>query len=177
MNPSKAIPRILLWLCFTLAHFSANALTSDRNQSISIQSDRAERDEAKGTTTYAGNVIMQQGSMRINAARVVIHNNKSKVTRIIAEGEPATYQQKPSEAEGLVVAEAKRLEYDVSNETLHLVERAKLQQEGTQLSGNRIDYDVKSSVVKAGGNAEQNERVHMVIPARALQEPSANESE
>jgi len=39
-----------------------------------------------------------------------------------------------------------------------------LSQAGTSLSSKRIDYDVKRSVVKAGGNESTNERVRMVIP-------------
>lgn len=156
----------LLMSC-TVAVFG---LSSDRNQSITIMSDSAERDEQKGTTTYSGNVIMQQGSMRIDAESVVIYNEKNKVTQIVASGAPARYQQKPSEKEGLVVAEANRLEYNIAQESLHLIDNAFLEQEGTSLSGNRIDYDVKRSVVKAGGDVQQNERVKMVIPARSLQQ-------
>lgn len=153
-----------------LAGQSVLALSSDRHQSIIIHSDSAERDETKGTTTYSGNVVMQQGSMRIEADEVVIVNDKSKVTQIVATGKPARYQQQPSEGEGPVVAQANRLEYNIAQDTLHLIDSALLQQEGTSLSGNRIDYDVKKSVVKAGGDANQNERVKMVIPARSLQQ-------
>ncbi len=149
---------------------SAFALSSDRNQAITIHSDSAERDEIKGTTTYSGNVVMQQGSMRIDAEEVVIVNDKSKVTQIVATGNPARYQQKPSADDGPVVAQANRLEYNIAQDTLHLIDNALLQQEGTSLSGNRIDYDVKKSVVKAGGDASQNERVKMVIPARSLKQ-------
>lgn len=143
-------------------------LASDREQSITIHSDTAERNESKGTTTYAGNVVMQQGSMRIDASKVIIYNNKNKVTKIVALGDPVRYQQKPNEQDGMVIAEAKRLEYNIRKETLHLIDNASLQQEGTSLSGNRIDYDVKQSVVKAGSDANQNERVRMVIPPRSL---------
>jgi lipopolysaccharide export system protein LptA len=143
-------------------------LSSDRNESITIVSDTAERDEQKGTTTYSGAVVMQQGSMRIEAEKVVIFDNKNKVIKIVANGNPARYQQKPNADDGLVVANAARLEYDIAQETLHLIDGASLTQEGTSLSGNRIDYDVKQSVVKAGGDERKNERVRMVIPARAL---------
>ncbi|MCR6650651.1 MAG: lipopolysaccharide transport periplasmic protein LptA [Cellvibrionaceae bacterium] len=153
-----------------LAGPHALALPSDRNQAITIHSDSAERDEIKGTTTYSGNVVMQQGSMRIDAEEVVIVNDKSKVTQIVATGKPARYQQKPSEEEGPVIAQANRLEYNIAQDTLHLIENALLQQEGTSLSGNHIDYDVKKSVVKAGSDASQNERVKMVIPARSLKQ-------
>lgn len=170
MKLSHRNPLLALVLMSCFAGSQAMALSSDRNQSITIHSDSAERDETKGTTTYSGNVVMQQGSMRIDADKVVIVNDRSKVTQIVATGKPARYQQKPSEDEGPVVAQANRLEYNISQDTLHLIENAMLQQEGTSLSGNRIDYDVKKSVVKAGGDASQNERVKMVIPARSLKQ-------
>lgn len=144
------------------------ALPSDREQPIEISADSAERDEAEGTTTYAGGVVMEQGSMRIDAHKVVIYNDRNKVTKIVAEGEPARYQQQPNQGDGLVVAEAKRLEYNISEEALHLIESASLKQEGTSLSGNRIDYDVRKAVVKAGSDAAQTERVRMVIPPRVF---------
>ena len=146
----------------------AVALAEDREQPIEISADRAERDEGQGTTTYAGGVVMQQGSMRIDATEVIIYNDRNKVTKIVALGEPAQYQQKPSADDGLVVAQAQRLEYDIAAETLRLIEGASLKQEGTSLSGNRIDYDVRRAVVKAGSNEAQTERVRMVIPPRAL---------
>lgn len=164
--------RFLLYAALALGCYNSPAfgLASDRAQSITIMSDSAERNEQKGTTTYAGNVIMEQGSMRIDAEKVVIYNTKNKVTKIIASGTPARYQQKPSAKEGLVVAQAFRIEYNIADETLHLINSAFLKQEGTSLSGKRIDYDVKQSVVKAGGDKQQKERVKMVIPARALKQ-------
>lgn len=146
------------------------ALSSDRDQAFTIDADSAEYDDLLGTTTYAGGVVMQQGSMRIEAEEVVIYRNRNRITRIVAIGDPARYQQQPNIDEGEVVAQAKRLEYNISEETLRLAEDALLQQEGTSLSGSRIDYDVKKSLVKAGGDASAAERVHMVIPPRALKQ-------
>jgi lipopolysaccharide export system protein LptA len=170
--PIKPRPELVVGLALWLLAWQplAQALPSDRYQAITIHSDSAERDEIKGTTTYSGNVVMQQGSMRIDAEQVVIFNDKTKVTQIVATGSPARYQQKPSEEKGPVIAEAQRLEYNIAQDTLHLIDNASLQQEGTSLSGNRIDYDVKKSVVTAGSDANQNERVKMVIPARALRQ-------
>lgn len=159
-----------------IAPVTSLALPSDREQPIEISADSAERDEAEGTTTYAGGVVMQQGSMRIDAHKVVIYNDRNKVTKIVATGDPARYQQQPNQSGGLVVAEAKRLEYNISEETLHLIESASLKQEGTSLSGNRIDYDVRKAVVKAGSDAAQTERVRMVIPPRVLRYDDEAES-
>lgn len=155
-------------LTLILAPIAVWSLTSDRRQPITVDSDQAESNESLGITTYSGNVVMQQGSMRIDADKLIIHNDKNKVTKIVALGQPAQYQQKPSEDEGLVIAKANRLEYNIMQGTLHLITNASLRQEGTSLTGNRIDYDVKRSVVKAGGDASKNQRVKMVIPAKSL---------
>lgn len=171
MNLSRTLKKVLklagifILIGFPLLSFG---LPEDRNQAITILSDSAERDEIKGTTIYAGNVLMEQGSMRINAQKVIIYNTKDKVTKIVATGTPVRYQQKPSENQDLVIAQANRLEYNIVNGTLHLIEHAFLEQEGTSISGNRIDYDVKKSVVTAGGDSGKNQRVKMVIPAHAL---------
>lgn len=160
----------LLLIASTLYGGHASALSEDREMPITVDSDSAESDESKGITTYSGNVVMQQGSMRIDADEIIIHNDRNKVTQIVALGKPAKYQQKPSPKEGLVIAKARRLEYNIAQGSLHLVDNASLQQEGTSLSGSRIDYDVRESVVRAGGDADQKERVKMVIPAKALKQ-------
>ncbi len=167
MSPFKSVTLwglVLLGCCAPHVY----GLTTDRLQAITTHSDEAEHDESQGTFTYAGNVVMQQGSMRINADKVVIYYEKDKVSKIIAQGAPARYEQKPNQREGLVVAKANTLEYDIGAETLRLIDGASLQQEGTSLSGNFINYDVKKSVVKAGGSADDNQRVRMVIPANSL---------
>lgn len=155
-------------LACALAPGPLHALQGDRDEPISIEADQAERNESKGTTTYSGKVVMQQGSMKIKADKVVIYSDKDKVTQIVATGKPAHYEQKPSVDESIVVAQANTLEYQIQEESLHLIDNAFLEQEGTNLSGNRIDYDVRKSVVKAGGENKTNQRVRMIINPKAL---------
>lgn len=177
MNPlNRWLGAALCALC-AIASPMSFALQSDRSQPITIDADTAERDEIAGTTTYAGKVLMAQGSMRIEADKIIIYNRKDKVTKIVAKGKPATYQQQPSEKEGKVVASAYVLEYQIDKETLRLIDSASLKQEGTSLSGNSIEYDVRRSVVKAGSNDDQNERVRMVIPPKALRTEEADVTE
>ncbi len=173
-NNRRLISLALVWLALSGLSPLGLALQSDRKAQLIIESTTAERDEAKGTTTYAGAVVMQQGSMKINDDKIVVYNakdkttNKNRVTHIIATGSPARYEQKPSETEAVVVAQASTLEYQVMDESLHLIDSAFLEQEGTSLSGSRIDYDVRNSVVKAGGQTTSRERVRMVITPNML---------
>ncbi len=148
----------------------ALALPSDRDQPISYQADRAERDNQLGTTTLEGSVIMQRGSIRIEADRVVIEDENNKINLIIATGKPARYRQIPSEGAEPIIASAHTIEYRLGEQTLHLIDNASLVQGGSSLTGNRIDYDVRQAVVTAGSDQlNKTERVHMIIPAKALQ--------
>lgn len=150
------------------------ALPSDQEQPISYQADRAERDNQLGTTTLEGTVIMQRGSIRIEADRVIIEDRDDKIAVIIAMGNPARYQQTPREGADPVVASANTLEYRLAEQRLHLIGQASLVQGGSSLTGTRIDYDVNQSVVTAGSdNLNRSERVRMIIPAKALESAPA----
>lgn len=149
------------------------ALPDDRFQDLSIQADSAELDDHSGTTTYAGAVIVEQGSMKIMADTVVIYGRNDSYSKVVATGKPAHLSQVPKAGQDPVTAQANRLEYRITDETLFLIDNAAFEQEGTSLSGNRIEYDVKKAVVKAGGKTTstgRDRRVKMVIPPRALQD-------
>ena len=156
------------------------ALPDDRNQPIYIQSDRAERDERKGTTVYTGDVEIDQGSLHISADRVTIAMDGDQVTRIDALGAPAKMHQKPSPEREPVYARATTIQYDVAREILTLIEQAAVTQEGSTVKGERIEYFVQEQRVKASsGSAESGaSRVQMVIqPRRATLAPPASDGQ
>jgi len=152
------------------------ALPEDRNQPIYIQSDRAERDERKGTTVYTGDVEIDQGSLHISADRVTIAMDGDQVNRIDAVGAPAKMHQKPSPEREPVYARAITIQYDVVREILTLIEQAAVTQEGSTVKGEHIEYFVQEQRVKASaGTAESGaSRVQMVIqPRHATPAPPA----
>lgn len=156
---------VLLGLGAILGSQSLLALASDREQPIYIESDSAERNEKIGITVYQGKVKMDQGSLRILADKITIHSIDNKISKIVAIGSPAHYQQQPSQDKQLVIAEGGSIKYEISTERLELLTNASIVQEGTTLTGDRIDYDMAKSLVKAAGNASSaNQRIQMVIP-------------
>jgi lipopolysaccharide export system protein LptA len=50
----------------------ALALSTDRDEPINIEADRAEADNAKRITTYYGDVIITQGTLKITGDTVTI---------------------------------------------------------------------------------------------------------
>lgn len=145
-----------------------SALPDDRDQPIYISSDRAERDERKGTTVYTGDVEVDQGTLHISADSVTILEADDAVSQILATGQPAKMRQKPAADREPVYARARSIQYEVAGEVLTLVDEASVTQEGTTVTGDRIVYFVREQRVKAsgGGTASGQERVKVVIPPR-----------
>lgn len=168
MNSIKTLLCSAALICASLWSIAANALPSDRTQPIHIQSDQAHSDQNRGLTTYSGSVQMDQGSLQILADKVIISSLDNQVSKIVAIGKPAQYQQKPSPESEMVTATGERIVYLVEKETLTLIDNASLNQNGTVMTGKHINYDIKQSVVKASKDTESldSERIHIVIPAK-----------
>lgn len=153
-----------------------HALPEDADQKSEITADTNTFDFTSRTTTFQGSVVFKQGSLRIEADNLIIYGkldsqNPDSIDRIVATGTPAKFRQTPKKNASPVTAVANTLEYAVKDETLFLIDNASLDQDGSSLSGNRIEYDVKQAVVKASGKSENNDegRVRMVIPPKKLQ--------
>ncbi len=78
MMTKTFLHRIALVTALGLTAVPAFALPSDRQQSISLVADRATFNERTGVTTYSGNVIIEQGTMKLQAASIVANLNAKK---------------------------------------------------------------------------------------------------
>ena len=146
------------------------ALENDRDQPIHITADQALRDEKKGFTVYRGNVRMNQGSLHIEADSITIYHVREDADKIVATGRPARLQQRPDPAKGPVHASAGVIEYYKVEERVHLRDEAYIEQDGSTVTGETIDYYIAEQRVKADSDhAEEGSRVEVVIPATQLQ--------
>ena len=156
--------RLLLAFMLALPAPLAISLPSDANQPIKIESDRAERNDKKGTTVYEGSVIIRQGTIKIRADKVIVYTERGQVDRIVCIGKPAHYQQQPKPQDSLLLASADTIEYYLAADRIDLLKNASLKQNGTTITGEKINYDLKAEVVKASSSDTSKERIQMVIP-------------
>lgn len=144
------------------------ALPEDRNQPIEIQANSAERDAKSGVTTYSGNVDIQQGSIHISANTVVLDSKDNELTQINATGNPATYHQQLTGPDDVVNAQAGKIHFDVAKDLIILQGNGSLKQKGSSISGERIEYDIKTERVRAqaaeSGSQDNNRRITVIIP-------------
>jgi lipopolysaccharide export system protein LptA len=155
-------------------------LPDDRIQAIEITANQAVRDERAGFTVYSGNVILDQGSLHIEAERLTIYHDREDADRIVAEGDPARMRQHPEQDKDPVTAEAGRIEYFKSLERVVLRQAATIEQGGAIVTGESIVYFMAEQRVRANASEDDSDRVQVVIPAEVIREQSgaaADESE
>jgi lipopolysaccharide export system protein LptA len=143
--------------------FAAFPLSGDRQQPIELEADGVEFDEGRNRSIYRGNVILVQGSLRLEADRVIVQHRDRQPARIIAEGRPVRFQQQPDDQDGLIRGRALRTEYVVDSEEVVLIGDALLTQGNDSFRSDRIVYDRVGARIKAGAAAQGSERVRITI--------------
>lgn len=147
----------------------------DRHQAIEIHADRAIRQERQGLTAYKGNVLIQQGSLRLEADAVTISQAESdSPTEIIASGQPAKFSQQPDPDKPLIHAWADTIYYHLGDGKILLDGNARLEQGEAQVSSARIEYLISEQVFSAGSDRNGDEpgsRVQVIIPAQQRKQP------
>lgn len=161
------MPTLLVRLiaAFALLPIVAHALPEDWQQEIVILSDQAKIDRASGTVIYTGNVVLTQGTLRIEADRLTAYRAAdNQLEKAIAEGKLARYQQQIQPNDPLTYAQAQRIEFYSQQQRAILIGQARVMREDNLLSGEHITYDLNTEVVTAGSNGQaQPSRIRAVI--------------
>ncbi len=146
-----------------------HALSTDKEKPINIEADQVDIDERNGLSTYSGKVTLVQGSLQISADSVVVHTVERRLTKIVANGSPARFRQRPDNATEDIRAQAKHVEYRAQDGVVLLTNGAELRQGANSFAGPRIEYDTLSSVVRASGATPGTGRVQVVIQPSTLE--------
>lgn len=158
--------KLLFWLCLIFSS-SVWGLASDREQPINIEADSAVIDDAKGLAIYSGNVIVTQGSIRINAEKLTLHyTEKQTLEKAVAEGKPVRFKQTPDNKKPDIQAKAMRMEYYAHKDMLNLTNEAMVWQGEDRFTGAIISYDTKNGVIRAERGKSESGRVSVTIQPR-----------
>lgn len=163
MNRSAYLAIFMITL---LLPMRAWALSTDRDQPMTIEADRVELDDAKGISTYHGNVKVTQGTLVLTGDLMTVHSKGNDVQKVIMLGNPATYRQRPDGKDQDVRAKSERMEYYTDPERVILLKQAEVLQRGDILRSERIEYDVARDHVNAG-TSKPDERVRITIQPRS----------
>ena len=125
----------------------------DREKEIVVGADRLVADDANRTSTFEGNVIVTQGTMRMTAAKVTVKEDAQRHKFYVANGSPVTFRQKRDNVDEWVEGFAARAEFDDRNDVLKLYDNARVKSNQNELTGDFISYDMKREVAEVSGAA------------------------
>jgi lipopolysaccharide export system protein LptA len=151
-------------LCGAFTPGPADALSSDRNQPIELQADRAEMNNNTGVGIYTGKVALTQGTMKITGDKMTVYTNAERtIERIVVVGQPATFQELPDGQTEPVRARAPHMEYRMvgKGREVELSQGATLIQGMNEFTGQTVHYQLESELVTAKGGPQTQERIHI----------------
>ena len=154
------------------------ALEEDWEQEVVIYSQVGQLDRKHNVVIYTGNVVLTQGTLKIESDRLTVHSNGQEIEKAIAEGKPARYQQQIQPDSPLTHAEALTIEFYADKQEATLIGQAKLTQASNVLTGERIHYDLNTEVVKAGGGHSSTsapERIKVIFLPKKKETNTANQ--
>lgn len=128
-------------------------LDTDRDQPATVEADEVEYDFRTGERIYKGNVIVEQGSMRITGDKLVVIYKNDELQSATAIGNLASFKQRPEGKSQDVVGKAKKIHLDQIKNVLTLVNSASLQQGPDLAKGELIVYDINNEKLSIKGSA------------------------
>jgi lipopolysaccharide export system protein LptA len=160
--------RLLSLLLLGFFTGAVSALTSDSQQPIDIVSHRQSVELNNHRMIFSGRVVITQGSIKIQAERVVITrlNHPSGLDRVEATGAPVTFYQRLDDQRP-IQGSGQSLQYDAQKGILILQQRAQLKLHDHQIQGDRITYDLTGQWVQVDSTDQQ--RVKMTLQPEQLQ--------
>ena len=145
--------KISLLLCVLLSCLAITgfAETADRNKPLLMEADRVTVDDAKQTSTFEGSVQMRQGTLLIEASKIVVKQDKQGHSQVTATGQLAHFRQKREGVNEYAEGYGERIEYDSMAETANIFGQARVKREGDDAQGEHIIYNIKNGVFQVFG--------------------------
>jgi lipopolysaccharide export system protein LptA len=142
--------RGLLLLLAWAAAAPLHAERADREKEIVLVADKGMADDAHKTSTFEGNVVITQGTMRVTAEKVTL-NEKDNYKYYVAVGNPVTFRQKRDNVDEWIEGVAERAEFDDRTDVVKLFNKAKVKSAANEILGEFITYDMRREVAEVTG--------------------------
>jgi lipopolysaccharide export system protein LptA len=164
-------PALFAAFCLLLlAAAPAHALKSDRQQPLDVRADSTDGTLGDGIATLRGNVEIRQGTLLIRADVAAVEKAEGRVRRFELTGNPVHLQQEIEE-EGLVSAQARKVEYEVASGMVTLTGAADVDHPQYQINGEVLRYDMNAQHFQgSGGDDDGRIRIQLdpeVVPGEA----------
>jgi lipopolysaccharide export system protein LptA len=169
MNPSnvKFFLPVFLWLTGGgLAH----AEKADRDKPLHLEANHVVVDDAKQVSSFEGRVQLLQGTILIQADKIVVKEDEKGFQHMTATGRPAKFRQRYEGTDDYAEGYGEVIEYDTRNDSVDFFKQARVKRGQDEVSGAHITYSTKTEVFEVRGDPafaddsySPNNRVRAVI--------------
>ena len=135
------------------------ALKTDRQQPLEVNADSTDGSLGDGIATLKGKVEIRQGTMLIQSDIAEVEKVDGRVRKFELNGSPVHLQQEIEE-EGLVTAEARKVEYIVATGIVTLTGEADVIHPQYHISGEILEYDMNTQHFQGSGG-DSNGRIRI----------------
>ncbi len=165
---SNIITLVVIFNLIFLAN--ANATKDDLTQQITIKSKRQSADLKNKIASYLDNVNIKQGSISISADLVQVFSKENistgkKEDTYFAQGKPAIFEQQLEDG-SFIKLQANEITYKPDLFTINVSGNALVKQSGSEVSGNKITYNILNEKLEA--QSAENQSVTTILQPSAL---------
>ena len=138
---------------------SVYAKEGDLQQELKVEAVRQKADIKNNQVIFFGPVSVTQGTININADELRAFGTESGSKKtMVATGSPATFSQELDDGR-IGTASANEIRYELATSILTLKGNAKLDQAGSQVTGNLISYNIDKQQLIAESSGDGEDRV------------------
>jgi lipopolysaccharide export system protein LptA len=143
-----------------------HARESERGQPLNVKAASVNVDEKTGTAVYRGNVVLTQGSLRLEADRLEVRTDKNRRMQIlIATGHPARLRGFTETREDELQADAERVVYQAVKREIEMTGNVWARQGRDEFRAEHIYYGIDNEQLIARGDGADG-RVHVTLYPR-----------
>ena len=159
---------VLLLACSGTLH----AENADREKPIHLESDSVVVDDVTQTSVFEGNVQLTQGTLQIEAAKIVLTQDKQGFKHCTATGKLAHFRQKHEGTGEYMDGYGERIVYDTRTEAVDFFVQARVKRNQDDVQGDHIAYSTRTEIFQVSGdpnniNDPNKGRVHAVIQPKS----------
>ena len=120
---------------------------------------------------FHGNVkiAMEAGQLASDEADVTFA--KKLLAKAVANGSPATFEQRIQKTGKVAHGRADTIDYDVTKGVVHLAKNAWVSDGDREVQGESLTYNVLTQTIRAESAEQGSQRVHIIITPPAKSKP------
>jgi len=142
---------------------------STSGEPIYLEANQAVYYEREERSLYTGKVVVRQGDLTIWADRLEAFTPGGELAKAVAYGKPMRFRQR-SKGQEEIRGEARQAIYYPKEELVVLTGQAVVWQGSNEYRSDRIEYDMKRGIVKAGEASSDTSRVKIILKPKRSDE-------